>query len=81
MSTAEATDTGPSGNEAPGNEAGMAGTSARPSSATTRQAVTVVVVLAVAVVVFVVYFAFGTSNTPQTVDGSTATSSHFIGGS
>lgn len=64
--------------EAPGNEAGMAGKSGQRASVTRRQAITVVAALTVLLLIVVVNLAFSTNNPPHSIDGTTATSSHFI---
>ncbi len=50
------------------------------SRVTTRKAVIAVVTLTVVATLLILNFAFSTSNTPQSVNGRTATSSHYLVG-
>jgi hypothetical protein len=46
----------------------------------TRQAVIVVLVLTALAILVIVQFAFSTANDRQSIDGTTATSSQYVGG-
>ncbi len=59
-------------------EPSIADRSDEPASATTGQAVAVVAVLTVVAALIILSLAFGTSNTPSSVGGRTATSSQHV---
>ncbi len=60
------------------NEPGMAGHSNESPRLTTRKAVIAVVTLIVLAALLILNFAFSTSNTPQSINGRTATSSQYL---
>lgn len=59
-------------------EPSVAERSEEPAPATISQAVVVVAVLTVVAAIVILTLAFGTSNTPSSVGGRTATSSHHV---